>query len=317
MFFNESAYLGSNVSIISKNQNQVVYQLLDATGKGTMTAYPVFPGVALLYQDFHMDHCISEFLPQTEMLCIDHCREGRLEWEMNANTCMYMEAGDLQINSRTHHTRLFRLPLKHYHGITVAVQMEDAIASLPDVIKDFPVDIKNLRDKFCDRDGLFLMRAGPGIDHIFSELYQVPEKIRSAYFKIKVLELLLFLTTLEVSKTASERPYFHKSQVEKTKAIMKLLMDQPETHYTLAELSKRFDFPLTALKNCFKGVYGSSIYAYMKSYRMNQAAIMLRTTSKSVTTIALSLGYENSSKFAAAFKSVMGTTPLTYRKTAG
>jgi AraC-like DNA-binding protein len=195
--------------------------------------------------------------------------------------------------------------------------MAEAIASLPDVIKDFPVDLMNLKDKFCAREGLFLMRAGPGIDHIFSELYQVPEKIRPAYFKIKVLELLLFLTTLEISENTSERPYFHKSQVKKTKAIMKLLTDQPEIHYTLAELSKRFDFPLTAMKNCFKGVYGTSIYAYMKSYRMNQAAIMLRTTSNSVTTIALSLGYENTSKFAAAFKSVMGITPLTYRKTAG
>jgi AraC-like DNA-binding protein len=317
MFFDESIYLGSNVSIISRSHNQIVYQLLDATGKGTMTAYSVFSGVSLFYQDFHMEHCFSEFLPQSEMLCIDHCREGRLEWEMDANTCMYMEAGDLQINSRTHHTRLFRLPLKHYHGITVAIQMAEAIASLPDVIKDFPVDLMNLKDKFCAREGLFLMRAGPGIDHIFSELYQVPEKIRPAYFKIKVLELLLFLTTLEISENTSERPYFHKSQVKKTKAIMKLLTDQPEIHYTLAELSKRFDFPLTAMKNCFKGVYGTSIYAYMKSYRMNQAAIMLRTTSNSVTTIALSLGYENTSKFAAAFKSVMGITPLTYRKTAG
>lgn len=316
MFIDEAAYLGSNVTIVSRDQKQVVYQLLDKTGKGTMTAYPVFPGVALLYQDFHMEHCFSEFLPQTEMLCIDHCREGRLEWEMDTNTCMYMEAGDVQINSRTRHTRLFRFPLKHYHGITIAIHMADATVSLPDVIKDFPVDIKNIRNKFCARDGLFLMRAGPGIDHVFSELYQVPEPIRPAYFKIKVLELLLFLSTLEISANASERPYFHKSQIEKTKAIMKLLTDQPETHYTLAELSNRFDFPLTAMKNCFKGVYGTSIYAYMKSYRMNQAAIMLRSTRHSVTTIALSLGYENASKFAAAFKSVLGTTPLIYRKTA-
>lgn len=34
----------------------------------------------------------------------------------------------------------------------------------------------------------------------------------------------------------------------------------------------------------------------------------------SVTSIAMQMGYENASKFSAAFKSVIGTTPADYRK---
>jgi AraC-like DNA-binding protein len=47
---------------------------------------------------------------------------------------------------------------------------------------------------------------------------------------------------------------------------------------------------------------------------MNAAAVMLRQTNESVISIALDLGYDNASKFASAFKDVMGKTPSEYRK---
>lgn len=57
-------------------------------------------------------------------------------------------------------------------------------------------------------------------------------------------------------------------------------------HYTLQELSEKFEISLTSMKVCFKGVYGSSIYSYMKSYRMQAATILLRDTKDSITEIA-------------------------------
>lgn len=42
----------------------------------------------------------------------------------------------------------------------------------------------------------------------------MPEQIKLPYFRIKVLELLLYLDALELPKDA-EKPYFYKSQVEK------------------------------------------------------------------------------------------------------
>ena len=73
--------------------------------------------------------------------------------------------------------------------------------------------------------------------------------------------------------------------------------------------------PLTSKKACFKGVYGTSIFAYMRAYRMNRAAVLLRAGGgKSVAEIAGRVGYDSPSKFAAAFKEVMGKSPLEYRK---
>ena len=145
-------------------------------------------------------------------------------------------------------------------------------------------------------------------------MYDLPEHVRLPYFKIKVLELLLFLETLDVPAGGEERPYFYKTQVDKVKDIAALLTGNLEHWYTLEELSEQFSFPLTSLKQCFKGVYGCSIAAYMKEYRMNAAAVMLKNTQDSVISVAERVGYSNPGKFASAFRSVLGVTPTEYRK---
>ena len=120
---------------------------------------------------------------------------------------------------------------------------------------------------------------------------------------------------LELAGRTEERPYFYKSQVEKVKAIQALLTQDLTKKYTLEELSEQFDIALTPMKTCFKSVYGSPIFTYMRNYRMNVAASLLRSDkSLKVAEIAGLVGYDSPSKFAAAFHQVMGKTPLEYRK---
>ena len=310
------ADLGGNVRCVCQDEECSVYKLEDETGEGIITCYRVFPGVHLLYHDFHMDRCMSSFQPVVDMFCIDHCREGRLEWELDDGICQYMEAGDLQMNARCSSKRMFYFPSRHYHGISISFALAEASAVLPTILEGFQVDIDKLHETFCQPQIPFIMRAQASIEHIFSELYDVPDSIRACYFKIKVLELLLFLSTLKPPFGLRERPYFYKSQVEKVKAIMELMTTNLHHHYTLEELAATFEFPITSMKNCFKGVYGTSIFAYMKTYRMNVAASRLRHSKDSIIKIALEMGYDNASKFSAAFKAVMSMTPVLYRKSA-
>ncbi len=52
----------------------------------------------------------------------------------------------------------------------------------------------------------------------------------------------------------------------------------------------------------------------MKEYRIRKAAQLLRETEDSIAEIAARVGYENQSKFTAAFKELMQTLPTAYRK---
>ena len=134
------------------------------------------------------------------------------------------------------------------------------------------------------------------------------------YLKVKVLELLMFLNQVSLQDYQEERRYFARNQVQTIKKVQEYMTADLRNHYTLQELSEKFEIPLTSMKVCFKGVYGCSIYAYMKSYRMQAAAILLRDTSDSITEIAAKMGYDNPSKFSEAFKKEFGELPSEFRK---
>lgn len=67
------------------------------------------------------------------------------------------------------------------------------------------------------------------------------------------------------------------------------------------------------MKQCFKGVYGENIYSYIRRFRMELAAEKLMGSDNTILEIANSVGYENGSKFAAAFKNVIGISPKKFR----
>lgn len=306
---------GGNISVIVADEERAVYQMKDRTGEGMMICYTVFPGAYLIYNDFHMQSCESAFQSSIDMFCIDHCREGRIEQDMGNGVYSYLETGDLRIDNRKRHDTHFEFPLHHYHGITIALCMEQAAESLAAELSGFSIDLYALQRKYCTEKNLYIVRGQGAIGHIFFELYTVPDRIRKPYFKIKVLELLLFLDALEIPADREEHPYFYKTQVEKIKGIQAFMTADIQKHYTLEELSGKFDIPLTSMKACFRGVYGTSIFAYMRTYRMNQAAVLLRRSREiNVADIAGRVGYDSPSKFAVAFKAVMGKAPLEYRK---
>ena len=86
-----------------------------------------------------------------------------------------------------------------------------------------------------------------------------------------------------------------------------------ERHVTINELSAIFHASPTQIKNAFRETFSSSVYAYSRVMKMEAAADLLAATDRTILDIASTLGYDNGSKFAAAFRAVMGVTPTEYR----
>lgn len=311
----EANDFGSNVNEIIQTEDCRVMCLKDQCGEGIMTMYRVFSGVYLMYNDFHMKECFSGFTNKDRLLCIDHCREGRIDMEIGDGVYNYLENGDLRVDQRINHNGHVAFPLSHYHGLTIGFECEVAEKSLPLEMKGFSVKLNNLIEKYCTDTTPFVIKGNTVIEHIFSELYNVPFKIKKDYFRIKVLELLLFLDALEISKHKEERPYFYCNQVEKIKAIQRLMVSDLTKYHTIEELSNQFDIAQTPLKDCFKSVFGKPIFTYMRHYRMNYAASLLRCKKElKISEIAGVVGYDSPSKFSSAFHEIIGKSPLEYRK---
>lgn len=130
----------------------------------------------------------------------------------------------------------------------------------------------------------------------------------------KILELLLVLTGLDFAEDKSDCVHFSEIQIEAVKQIHAFLVEHYDEHYTIGELSERFEISPTVMKKCFKGVYGDSVYAYMKRYRFQVAEQLLRESSDTVGEIAAKIGYLNPNKFTSAFCAEYGMPPTAYRK---
>lgn len=141
----QEMYYGPNVQNLVESDDCKVMRLSDNSGEGMMTLYHVFPGVFLMYNDFHMKECISGFQTDMDLLCIDHCREGRIEQEVGQNAFSYLEAGDLRVDRRIHHSGKVEFPLCHYHGISIGFQVETAAKEIPASMKGFSVDLYELQ----------------------------------------------------------------------------------------------------------------------------------------------------------------------------
>lgn len=283
-----------------------------------MTCYMVFPGVALNYNDFHMEYFDSSFVPAADLLAIDHCREGRLEYAAAENTVAYMHAGDMKLDRRLHHTGRFIFPTGHYHGLTVGIKLAAARKAFQTELQAFAIDVDLIVRKFAPSAYPWVIHDVSMMEHIFGEMYQVPQTIRLPYFRTKILELLLYLQAMEPPRNETARAYFYRTQVEKVRAVQYFLAEHLAQDIPQEALARQFSFPLTSMKKCFQAVTGSSIGAWVTTCRMNRAAEMLTCDrTKSIADVGCCVGYDSASKFAAAFRRTMGMTPSEYRTERG
>lgn len=299
--------------VLFEKEDCIAYQIKNAEGELTVTEHQVFPGIWLCYKDAHTSQYTYPPSYPAELLEITHCREGRFEYDAG-NQFFYLSKGDMSISKSSGKGTAVYCPTGHYHGISVIIDPMLAPECLSCFLDDVNVKPAVLLEKFCKENMYFIMRSTARLEHIFSELYSVPADIQKGYFKIKILELLLFLSSLDSGLSQTEKYACSKSQVELAKKVCQFINTHMDSRLTIEQLAARFYVSPAQLKKCFYSVYGESVQAYIRAYKMQCAAICLKTTDRAVAEIASAFGYDNSSKFSKAFRSVIGISPTEYRK---
>lgn len=289
------------------------FHLENRSGSGDITVYPAFPGMELVYNDMHMAYCKKTQNPRPGVLEINYCREGRCECAFGENSYCYMAAGDLSLCFLQGKSHTSSFPTSHYHGITVTVDFAGITEQMHQILALLSIDLTRIRE-FSEEQDFYMIRANEGVQHIFSELYTVQNHIRQSYIRIKLLELLLLLTELDFRDGRAECVYFSKTQRDCVRKMHDFMVEHITEHYTIEELARRFDISPTAMKKCFRSMYGVPVYAYCRTYRLQIAEKLLREGQMPVAEIAAQIGYVNPNKFTSAFRSEYGMSPTEYQK---
>lgn len=276
--------------------------------------YTIFPGIEISYHYF-LANIFSHQHPHMPMITeVSHCRHGRMGWQMKHNLNLYLGEGDLSLHMKDSCSKsCLSLPLGYYEGISFSINFDTLQKNPPDILKAANIDYKRIQARFCDSSKITALPRSSEIDCIFQALYDLPDQLIMLYCQLKAQEFILFLSQFPLHEVPTLHPY-DTEQVKVVKQVHAFLTANLQERYTIEYLSKQYLMNTSTLKATFKAVYGSPIAAYMKEYRMNQAVTYLRETDYSMSEIAALVGYENQSKFTAAFKNVVGILPTTYRK---
>ncbi len=104
-------------------------------------------------------------------------------------------------------------------------------------------------------------------------------------------------------------------------ALVRKAMAYIHSHYadpiTRDDLARYVGMSHDYLTYCFRQELGMTPIAYLNRYRVLQAQHLLLETDKTITTIALEVGFSSSSYFSRMFRHYVGRTPEAYRRIGG
>lgn len=302
----------SEFSIIEEGSKKII-KLGKEAKYGKMETYSLFDGVIIAFMNFNIDNIDNVFFEDkfpSRLLQINHCAKGRYSYAVGDNKIVYFGKGDLCVSIYDLTKTISDFPLGYYEGLEIFIDVDVANEHIKNIIPDF--DLIKLYENLEKSMGYKLFRANEKINHVIGELYSVDDRIKEPYFKLKYLELLLFVSIATGSKTKSLP--LSKKQVDLIENVKNDLINDLESKITIDDLTNKYGISKTTLKNCFKEVYGKPIFKWRKEYKLDYACQLIEEGQLNISEISKKVGYSSPSKFTQAFKEYVGCTPSEYGK---
>lgn len=301
---------------MEKEIHIVQSKIQHSEGHDHMENVVLFPGITLAFLKLTTDQLAVHHEALDHILEVNYCKSGRIGWKLGTGHSVYLGPGDISLHTmKACADSVISLPNGSYEGLTLFINLQKLTANPPSLLTDTGITGEMLYEKFCAKRPFTSFAGNHATAEIFGGFYGQPEQYRIAFWKLKVLEVLLYLAKLTPLKNDYLTEY-RSEQVEVVRKIHTHLLEHLNQRFTIDELSKAYLTNPTTLKEVFKSVYGSSIAAHIKEHRMEAAARLLRDETLSLSEVAAKVGYTNQSKFTTAFKNQFGMLPKEYRKQA-
>ncbi len=284
----------------------------DFSGRGLLESYPLFPGITLTYVKYLAEQALCRHHPDGGILELSYCRRGRSGWNMRDGSTIYLGSGDCSIHRRSLCAdSVMTFPNGFYEGLSICIDLALFSAQMPPLLQEAGVTGEMLCQRFCREGGFTVLPGSEKTGPIFGGFYDVPPPLLAAYQRLKLQELLLYLSLVQPEGAPGR---YQPEQIQIVKEVHGLLVRDLSQRITIEALSRQFLMNPSTLKTTFKAVYGNSIAAHIREHRMEAAARLLRESDESVSAISRAVGYESQSKFSTEFRKAFHMLPSEYRR---
>ncbi|MHA4844755.1 helix-turn-helix domain-containing protein [Flavitalea antarctica] len=139
-----------------------------------------------------------------------------------------------------------------------------------------------------------------------------PESIKSSLVKIKLLELLFYLSSLDNSIVHGLYNLRKEFRTDITVTVEENIMNS----VSLQQLAVLTGRSLSSFRRDFLAIYNMCPSDYIRKKRLEKAQELLRCTTMTITDICYTLGFENIAHFSRLFKSYFQHSPSEFRQRA-
>jgi len=150
------------------------------------------------------------------------------------------------------------------------------------------------------------------VDEILS--VSVNKTFKLFFLRVKNEELICQLL-MELEKRDEKHLYpLNSRDIQTIYTVKEEILKHLETPPVINNLAVYSGMSPTKLKRLFKQIFGSSIFSYYQDFRMQEAAILLKSRKLSVSEVGYRLGFTNLSHFSRVFKDHLGVNPKLYSR---
>ena len=145
-------------------------------------------------------------------------------------------------------------------------------------------------------------------------VYYMSRSERSTAARIyrSVSDILAVL--MEDFATGSDRNRVEDQTLLRVQDILEFITSNYSRKFSLDEIADAVGFHPQYFSTYFKKQFGVSFTDYLNSYRVNKSIPLLRDTSDSILSIALTCGFNSHKSYSNAFEKYLSCTPGEYRK---
>ena len=261
----------------------------------------------------YIEHDFDNVVEAPEILEIGYCYQGLTEVHFpHSNSTMYIKKGDFFIYKMRND--IPEINFRHENSKTLSISFGNQFikdAANQSFLENSDIEWKSYIEEILPAAEVLKIFSG------CSHSMMIADEIEKIDTSTWVGFLALKSKVLELIASVIMGYHTYKSEENKIVQIVEgVVAGDLGSCHKLDELAKYCNCSIYKLQNAFKLEKNTTVYSYIKHFKINNAKYLLESTDKSIIEIAGEVGYENASKFSKAFSDVIGMSPRDYRKNA-
>ena len=290
--------------------DEFIYQVPSWEGKGYEQEIKVHPNLSLCITDIEFHHDLLRKITEW-----DHPVQFKVTLSGKSLDEYGGQVGEgytLISGSGVQRTMLVATPKGQYTSVDIEMTPDLLRTFFPTEDGDISPQLKFLI-KGNDWQTLIYPEITTAIQGVAQQIINCPYQgmIKRMYLQGKIQELMALQLAPILAQSHGLQPYprLKAQTIVRIHHARDILLSRLENPPLIPELAQLVGVSDRTLGNGFRELFGTTVFGYLTSKRMEQAEQLLRSGKLTVTQVANLVGYAQQGHFAIAFKRKFGITP--------